>query len=192
MEWYALHCKSSQERIVVDKLGREGIEAFYPHLVEQRKDPSRKDGVRKVERKFFPGYAFARFDLLHSRPVIEIPQVVGIVGCGRYPVALSEFEVAAVSRIVNTPQVKAVESCPYVSAGDRVRVVSGPLAGLEGFVAYAKSGARVIVSVAMLHRSISAEVDVAMLERLANKPPQMIERPANKPPQQVYTLPKAA
>jgi transcription antitermination factor NusG len=192
MDWYALHCRSAQERLVVDKLGREGIDAFYPHLVEERKDPSRKGGARTIERKFFPGYCFARFELLHARPVIEIPQVVSIVGCGRSPVALSEFEVAAVRRIVNTPLVKAVESCAFVSAGDRVRVVRGPLAGLEGFVVYAKNSARVIVSVTMLRRSISAEVDVAMLEPIAREPVKVMMPAMSAPARPEFQGRKAA
>ena len=161
-QWYALHCKPNSERIVAEKLGHERIEAFYPHSVQKS-----RDGYRSIELKFFPGYAFARFDLLHSRPaVVEIPQVVSILGWGRHPVAIPDFEVDAVRLIVNTPQVKAAADCPFVTAGDRVRVTRGPLRDLEGFVVYTKGGARVIVSISMLARSISAEVDGDALELL--------------------------
>jgi transcription antitermination factor NusG len=164
--WYALQCRSNQEPLVADKLGYDGIESFYPHRIERIKAPHWRGGEREIERKFFPGYLFARFDYLpQARLVIAVPQVLNILGWGRTPVAIPDCEVEAVRQIVNAPEV-SLETVPYVAAGDAVRVKSGPLAGLEGFVAYSKSSARVIVSVTMMRRSISAEVAIADLERM--------------------------
>jgi transcription antitermination factor NusG len=93
---------------------------------------------------------------------------VGILGFGPRPVAIPDVEIEAVKLIVSFP--KPVP-CAYVSAGDRVVVCRGPLRGLEGYVAYAKGVARVIVSVQMLARSISAEVDADSLELLERAVP---------------------
>jgi transcription antitermination factor NusG len=171
MEWYALYCRPNSERRVVEKLDAEGIEAFYPHRVEKVTAAHRAGGVREVDRKFMPGYAFAQFDYPgQSRLVIEISQIVQVLGWGRSPVPIPEFEVASIRLLQNHPSHRAIEPCQYVQAGDRVRVQRGPLAGLEGFVVYMKGKARVIVSVTMLARSISAEVDVDTLEMLDPSP----------------------
>jgi transcription antitermination factor NusG len=163
--WYALHVHPQQERSVSGQLAGAGIEAFYPHLVTEKKDPHSKGGKRTTELKFFPGYTFARFDLLDKTPVIAIPQVVSILGWGRHAAPIDDLEIAAVKLIVSFPALAPLP-CAFVSAGDRVRVRRGPLQGLEGYVCYSKSIARVIVSLPMLARSISAEVDAESLELL--------------------------
>ncbi len=160
LNWYALHVRSNFEHLVALQLAGADIESFYPHLVERSKDQK-----RDIERKFFPGYVFGHFDLLEKTPVIAIPQVVSILGWGCHAAPIADEDIAAVKLIVSFPALAPLP-CAYVSAGDRVRVRRGPLAGLEGYVCYSKSIARVIVSVPMLARSISAEVDADTLELL--------------------------
>jgi transcriptional antiterminator NusG len=165
--WYALHCLSNTERRVTDKLAGAGIESFYPYV-----DAKSADKRRIVERKFFPGYAFAHFDLVDRGLLLLIPQIVAILGFGAHVQSVPDAEIEAVRQLVNSPHaLESVQPCPYVAAGDRVRVERGPLQGLEGFVVYEKaSTARVVVSVSMLHRSVSAEVDRDSLSRVQSAP----------------------
>jgi transcription antitermination factor NusG len=87
-------------------------------------------------------------------------------------VAIPEVEIAAVRLMVSAPAVQSVAAAPYVATGDRVIVRRGPLAGLEGFVVYVPKGKpRVVVSVTMLGRSVSAEVDEDMIELLESALP---------------------
>lgn len=160
LNWYALHVRSNFEHLVALQLAGCGIEAFYPHMTARSKDKK-----RDIDVKFMPGYVFGHFDLAEKTPVIAIPQVVSILGWGRHAAPVADDEVAAVKLIVSFPALAPLP-CAYVSAGDRVRVRGGPLAGLEGYVMFSKSIARVIVSVPMLARSISAEVDADSLELL--------------------------
>jgi hypothetical protein len=51
-----------------------------------------------------------------------------------------------------------VAPCPFLTHGTKVTVKCGLLNGLEGIVVYKKGKARVVISVQMLGRSISAEV----------------------------------
>jgi transcription antitermination factor NusG len=159
MLWYALHVHSNFEGLVAMKLDGAGIESFYPHL-----DTKSKDGKRDTELRFMPGYVFSRFDLEEKTPVVAISQVVSILGAGRHAIPIPDEEIAAVKLITSFPSL--AQPCAYVFAGDRVRVRGGPLAGLEGYVAYSKNLVRVVVSVEMLHRSISAEVDADSLDLL--------------------------
>lgn len=160
MPWYALHVKPQSESLVAEKLDRIGLEGYYPHLVEK----AAKNPRRSIERKFFPGYVFGHFAFAERGHVTEIPQVVSILGFGTHAISIPDAEVEAVRQMVSAPAaLTTVTECVYVGAGDRVRVRRGPLAGLEGYVAYAKNTARVIVSVSMLQRSISAEVDTDSL-----------------------------
>jgi transcription antitermination factor NusG len=55
---------------------------------------------------------------------------------------------------------------PYMKEGARVRVTAGPLIGMEGFVVERKNECRLVVSVDLLGRSVSTEIDAASLEPL--------------------------
>lgn len=163
MPWYCLHVASNTERLVRDRLAETaGIEAFYPFV-----PVTSKDGRRITEKKFFPGYVFARFELAERTPVIQLPQVIQILGMGGHRAAsIPNHEIEAVRQMVQSASA-SVTPCPYVASGTAVTVTAGPLRGLEGFVVYAAEGhSRVVVSVQMLQRSISAEVDSADIEVL--------------------------
>jgi transcription antitermination factor NusG len=158
MNWYALHVRSNFEHLVADKLQYAGIETFYPFQLEMSRDKR-----REIEKKFMPGYVFAHFDLEDKTPVVAIPQVVSILGWGRHAVAIPDLEIEAVRKIVSLPV--DVKPCAYLAEGARVRVKWGPLAGLEGYVIRRKK-TLVVVSVTMLARSISAQVDPDSLEMI--------------------------
>ena len=48
---------------------------------------------------------------------------------------------------------------PYLPAGEKVQIVRGPLAGLEGVLVCSKNDYRLVVSVHLLQRSVAVEID---------------------------------
>jgi hypothetical protein len=52
-----------------------------------------------------------------------------------------------------------VEPYPYLTSGRRVRVQAGPLAGLTGILLRRKSGARFVVTLDLIQRSVAVEVN---------------------------------
>ena len=170
LPWYALHVASNCEHQVIDRLDQAGVEGFYPHVMVKSRRHSRPD----VPNKFFPGYCFAAFNLAERTPVIQIPQIIRILGWAHSPVQIPDSEIAAI-RTMTLSAPASVAACPYVVAGQPVVITRGPLQGLEGFVAYmknVKNKVRVVVSVSMLQRSISAEVDAGDIE-IIQRAPQM-------------------
>jgi len=59
-----------------------------------------------------------------------------------------------------------IEPHPYLRAGRRVRVRSGPMQGLEGIIVRRKDRCRVIFSIDLIMRSVAVEVDEADLEAM--------------------------
>jgi transcription antitermination factor NusG len=53
---------------------------------------------------------------------------------------------------------------PYLQAGRRVRVRSGPMTGLEGTLVRRKDGLRLVVCVEILMRAVAVEIDEADVE----------------------------
>jgi transcription antitermination factor NusG len=58
------------------------------------------------------------------------------------------------------------EPHPFLTAGRRVRVRSGPLAGIQGILLRRRGKARFVVAVEMIMRSIAVEINEADIEAL--------------------------
>jgi transcription antitermination factor NusG len=86
-----------------------------------------------------------------------VPGVVGLVGFGKGPCPIPDHEVDNVRRMVQSGLL--VSPCPFLREGQLVLLEQGPLAGLEGIIKEVKGKLRVVVSVNLLQRSISAEID---------------------------------
>jgi len=155
--WYALHVASCTEALVRTALADVDIEGYYPAASVKSARLYRPD----IERPFFPGYVFGRFNIEERTPVIRIPQVIRILGSGIVPEVIPDSEIDAV-RIMTTAAIAC--PCPFLASGVRVRVRYGSLAGCEGVVVRRRGKTRVVVSIKMLERSISAEVDADGLE----------------------------
>jgi transcription antitermination factor NusG len=52
----------------------------------------------------------------------------------------------------------------YVNIGERVRVIAGPLIGVEGIVTRMQGVSRVVVSIAAIEQSVSMQVPADYLE----------------------------
>jgi transcription antitermination factor NusG len=57
-----------------------------------------------------------------------------------------------------------LESRPLFGVGERVRVKSGVLEGLEGFVSRCKDDRRLIVPLSHINQPLAVQVDIDLLE----------------------------
>jgi transcription antitermination factor NusG len=114
------------------------------------------DRMKMVEMPLFPGYVFCRFDPKVRLPILKIPTVMSVAGMGRTPEPIPAEEISAL-QVVCKSGVNAIP-CPYLTAGAKVRILEGPLTGLEGILMQDKE-TRLVLSVTLLQRSVSVEVD---------------------------------
>jgi transcription antitermination factor NusG len=158
--WYAIRVKPKFEKVVSLGLRGKGYEEFLP-LRKARKRAQHR--TRMVELPLFPGYLFCRFEEAYRLPVLTTPGVFHIVTHGGRLAPVPDDEIGSLQVIVRSKL--PIEEFPY-SQGDKVRIVTGPLAGIEGCVSRIKDKCRVVVSVAMLERSVAVEVAVSSLVNL--------------------------
>ncbi len=168
--WYAIWTRSNCERLVADQLSAKGFAPFLPEMGAR----SRRNGkTHVVQVPMFPGYLFIRH-AMEKHSYIEILKARGVVrilerGWSQLtPVA--DEEVGAIQQLVAA----GVPIFPhaYFREGDQVRVVEGPLAGMQGvFVRDKANKGRLVVSVNLLQTSVAVEVDSAFVEALpASRP----------------------
>jgi len=90
-----------------------------------------------------------------------------VVGFGGEPASISSAEIEAIRTVVDS-SVKA-EPHPFLKCGDHVRVMAGPLRGLEGILLRKKNWCKLLLSVEMLQRSVAVEIDVALVQRIGGR-----------------------
>ena len=161
LRWFAVRVRSNYERVTAEHLRSRGYEEFSPVYKTESKWSDRR---KSVERPLFPGYVFSRLDPQYRLPVLTVPGVVGILGFGDGPCPIPDDEVESVRRMVQSGL--PVSPWPFLKQGQHVLLERGPLAGLEGIIREVKGKLRVVVSVNVLHRSVSAEIDGAWLSPL--------------------------
>src|SRR5262249_37040812 len=154
LQWYALYVRSRFEKVAAEHLHGKGYEEYLPTYMIRRRW---SDRVKQVEKALFPGYIFCKFDVTKRLPVLMVPGVISMVSFGGRATAVPDEEIQAVQSIVNSGL--SYEPCSFLSVGQRVRIERGPLSGLEGLVVQSKNNWRFIISVHLLQRSVSVEID---------------------------------
>jgi transcription antitermination factor NusG len=152
LRWYALYVKAHSERIVALQLREYGQESFLPTY--RREAAGAYSSVK--EEPLFPGYVFCRLDWETGPKLYRIPGIIRVVGIGKTPVPIEDDEIGAIKRVAENRSES--EPCPFGVAGTPVRVVRGPLEGLEGIVAKRLAGA-IVISVSLLKRSVAVKMD---------------------------------
>lgn len=154
--WYAVHCKPHFEFRVARDFSQSGIETYLPVFEETHQWTDRK---KTVLVPVFPGYVLTRFaDVAGARTsILKNFGVIRILGHGHYLDAIPEEQVDSVRRLLASPL--RCEGHPLIKEGATVRVRHGALKGLEGLMVRFKNKTRLVVSVDLLGRSISAEID---------------------------------
>jgi transcription antitermination factor NusG len=158
-KWFAAYTHSCQEKRVAQQLSTRNIEFFLP---VHRTISHWKNGLRvPIERPLFPGYVFVKAGRADRIRILEAPGVHSIVGVGREPISLPYEEMEALRRGVRSLN---VEPHPYLRTGEKVVIRRGPLEGMTGIVVRQKNNVRVILSIDLIMKSISVEVDGNDLE----------------------------
>jgi transcription antitermination factor NusG len=171
--------RTRNEAGVAEQLDRQGYKQFLP-LYKVRKRWS--DRIKEVNAPLFPGYLFCRFNPQDRLPILKTPGVMQIVGFKNGPVAVDESEIHALQTIVaaGTPH----QPWPFLTAGERVRIESGPLLGLEGILTEVRRSHRLVISVTLLQRSVAVEIDSALVSAINLPRPRQPEQ-SNSAEQQV-------
>ena len=160
LNWFVACTMPRHEKQVAAQLGLRGIEHFLPTYEEVH---HWKDRRTTVVLPLFPGYIFVRIPLRERVRVQAVPSVVRMVGFGGPPVPLQDLEMERLRSGLR--QLRALPH-PFVRIGERVRIRRGPLAGAEGRLQRLGSDVRVVLSMDIIQRAVSVEIDVADLELL--------------------------
>ena len=162
--WYALRVRTKCEKVVAGALTQRDIHHYLP-LYKTKTQWS--DRVRTSFVPLFPGYVFAQFNHSQLHRLVSVPDFMHIVGRGSVPEPIEESDIEAVRRVIASGT--GVGPWTMCIAGQTVEVIRGPLAGVRGVVVRTKGHDRLIVSIPMMQRSVSTEIDSFNLRLVEEK-----------------------
>jgi transcription antitermination factor NusG len=158
-KWYAVFTVPQNEKSVVKHLGLREIEAFLPtyETVRQWKKRQRVKTIMPL----FPTYLFVHISSRERVKVLQSPGVLQIVGNGKEAVPLPDSDVEILRNGLSGQQVE-----PYFElvVGEKVRIKSGMMRGIEGTLVRKCTGNRFVLTLGLINQHAAMEVDPAILE----------------------------
>jgi transcriptional antiterminator NusG len=161
MHWYVAQTCSRHEKRVAEHMVARGIEHFLPLYETVSRWQDRRVRLRLP---LFPGYIFVRIPFRERVRALEVAGVTRLVGFGGVPVEMPDNEMETMQNGF-TSRLRA-EPHPYLVAGRRVRIKTGPLAGLKGVLVRKKGSFRFVLSIDLIQRAVVADVDITDIEAL--------------------------
>lgn len=152
--WYAVQTRPRHEKKVLAELQQKAIAAYVP-LIAQVRRWSDRNAI--VQSPLFPCYAFVNA-VLEPRVRLSILQVWGVlsfVGAHNEGLPIPDVQIESL-RILLTSTIK-FSPCPLLKVGQRVRIRSGALQGIEGILV-TNEDHRLVISVEGLQRSLSIDI----------------------------------
>lgn len=154
LRWYAVHSRSRHEKRIHQFLQTNSIDSFLPLYESVHRW---KDRRALVTLPLFPGYLFVRIASEERLKVLTAPGVVRLLSAHGCPIPVPDSEIDALRNCA--AQNARMEPHPYLTVGRRVLVKSGPFTDLEGILVRKKGQFRLVVSVNLIARSVSLELD---------------------------------
>ena len=155
--WYAALCKPRQEMVAEANLANQGYAVYLPRL----KDKHRRGGrwVDTVE-PLFPRYLFvaAGLESQSLAPIRSTRGVSALVRFGGQPATVADYLIEALRK--REDPATGLHGCtrPLFAPGAHIKLLEGPLAGLEGMFAAETGDERVVVLMELLGRLNRFEV----------------------------------
>jgi len=158
-KWIAVYTKSRHEKVVIQELEKKNIEAYCPILKERRQWSDRK---RWVEFPLFRSYVFVKIEL---KNILYVLQTMGVHHIIKFQGKISTIPDGIIQNIKSMIDGGfTVEQVEYFVKGDEVKVVDGPLKGMEGLVVKIKNENKLVIKVTAIHQAIAVQIHPGYLK----------------------------
>jgi transcription antitermination factor NusG len=164
-QWFAFTVKPQHEITVGALLRTNGIEAFVPTYTARRRW---SDRMRTLTLPLLTGYVLCRVSFSSRVPILRTPGVRYMVAFGNQATAIPDQEIQTIQRMIASGL--PLQPLSQFEVGLRVRIIRGPLCGLEGTLAEHAGKSSVVAGIQLLNRSLSVEIEQDAIEPIAPRP----------------------
>jgi transcriptional antiterminator RfaH len=157
--WFVCHTKPRCEKKLSSLLLAENVEQYLPLIESVRRYGPR---TRHFTKPLFPGYVFALISPDQKARIYQQDLIVRAITVGNETAFLKQL--ADVRLLISSGIDLTLR--PIIKKGSRVRVVSGPLWGLEGVVDDPSNPKGIIVAVDVLQQGLHVPMLAETIEVL--------------------------
>jgi len=157
--WFVCHTKPRCEKKFAELAARGRFEHYLPLFQSVRRYGTQK---KTFTKPLFPGYVFVRIEPVRKELIYQQDLLVRAMMVGNEPVFLQQLGQV---RAICASGFEAVV-LPLVKRGTHVRVVGGPLHGLEGHVDDPANPQGIVVSVDVLQQGLLVRLPLENLQLL--------------------------
>jgi transcription antitermination factor NusG len=157
--WFAVHCRPRCEKKLAALLVTEKIEHYLP-LVNSVRHYARQSKTHT--KPLFPGYVFVHVDPDRKPRIYTQEHVARAITISDQ--AAFKAQLLAVRLIVGSGYTLTV--MPFLAQGRMVRVMQGPLKGLEGFVNASGNPKGIVIAIDVLRQGVLVPLPLTSLKVL--------------------------
>ena len=162
-KWFVFYTKSRHEKKVLELLTRQGFEAFLPMQKVMKQWSDRK---KKVEVPLFNSYIFVRDTEDRIPLILQTPGISWNIRHNDKPAVLHDKEYDLIQRFLSSGLFLEASSQSHLEPGDRVRIVDGPLRGVEGHLIKRDKQSHFVVYLESFTGSIQVNIEADLLQAL--------------------------
>lgn len=155
-QWFVVHSRPRCEKKIADYAQRQRLVSYLPLRTRIHRYGSRE---RRYASPLFAGYLFSMADAAGRQSLRQNRHVANLLEVYDQAQLLDQLRQIDVALRAGDE----LEVLPFLESGRRVRVLAGPLKGLEGIVSRVRTRTRIVLNVDMIRESVAVEVDSAAL-----------------------------
>ena len=155
-KWHALYVSSRTEKKVAETLLLKGIEAYVPLMKTMRQWSDRK---KMVELSLINGYVFVRLSPAQHDLALQTRHVVNFVRMNGKNAVVRDEEIERLKQLIEVGyHLEVVTAKHSYAEGDKVKIMTGALKNIEGFVVRQEEGRYIDVLLDSIGQSIRVKL----------------------------------
>jgi transcription antitermination factor NusG len=155
--WFVAHTKPRREKKLVSHCERHGLGATLPCYSSAHKYRGK---TVVFSKPLFPGYVFLRLETVHRQTVLQSDHVANLLDV--YDQQTFHRQLEEILLALDTDL--DVRVAPVIGTGMRVRIKSGPLRGVEGWVEDRYGMDTVLLRLDFISQAAAVKVGADLLE----------------------------
>jgi transcriptional antiterminator RfaH len=161
-KWHAVYTRSRSEKKIAERLREKGIEAYVPLRKVMRQWSDRK---KLVLEPLIRSYVFVKIFPDQYFGVLNTPGAVRYIFFAGKAATIPDRQIE-VLRMITGQDTDAVAIPDTFKPGTLVRVIGGPLRGLEGEMIHAAGRYNIVIRISHIDHAISLTISPVLLEPL--------------------------
>lgn len=161
-QWHVLYTRARSEKKVNAYLERRGMTTYLP-LQKVRKQWS--DRKKWVYEPLFRSYLFVKITRQEYTDVLMAPGAVKYIYFEGKPAIVLDKQIEDLRKLIDH-QIPLEQVTPIVKRGDRVRVLRGPMMGIEGVMHDTQGVKKIILQIEGLDQALAITMPLGDVEVL--------------------------